>query len=62
MNSKEKAKELVDKMYYAINENKGKPFAKQCAIICAKEIMKTDWYIPNLSAAIDWKIIYETIT
>ena len=36
--------------------------AKQCAIICAKEIMKTDWYIPNLSAAIDWKIIYETRT
>jgi len=65
--SKEKAKELVDRYYdlqYDIVEivpDNIHQIAKQCALICVDEIMKTDWYIPNLSAAIDWKIYWQEV-
>ena len=65
MTSKEKAIHLVDNqlsIQWECAKMVNKDLAKQCAIICAKEIMETDWYIPTLSAAIDWKIIYETRT
>ena len=67
MKSKEKAKELVDRFYdlqYDIVErvpDNIHQIAKQCALICVDEIMKTDWYIPNLSDAIDWKIYWQEV-
>ena len=61
MTPKEQAKELVERFYWKITENSlSVPQAKQCALICVDEILKT--YNENDGALVlEWLIVKQEI-
>jgi len=62
MTPEEKAEGLVDKFYYAINENGKKPHSKQCALIAVDEIIGSYTLIPKRTCSVDyWQEVKQEI-
>jgi len=66
MTEKEKARDLVDKFleYVDIDVRDSRhevEGAKQCAIICADEIMDTDWFIPSIDDLNRWNHYWNNV-
>jgi hypothetical protein len=59
MTPKEKAQELVDKMYHY--QWREKERAKQCALIAVDEVMNADWYIPTFEDNKKWTSYWKEV-
>lgn len=59
MTPKEKAQELVDKMYHY--QWREKQRAKECALIAVDEIINADWYIPTFEDCKKWTSYWKEV-
>ena len=59
MTPKEKAQELVDKMYHY--QWREKQRAKECALIAVDEVMNADWYIPTFEDNKKWTSYWKEV-